>query len=248
MEKTENEKVKTKRELLAERLKKRYPDKDFSDDEMFFGQISDDFDESDRDLAGYREREKAFSDMFTSDPRSAQFVTDWRAGEDPEVGLIRRHGKDNILEAINDPDKLEKIAEANKEYVSRVAKQKELEDMYQANIAESIKAIEAMPQTNGITDEDIDKAMEFLLGIIRDGIIGKFSPDSIMMALNAINHDADVETANQEGLIQGKNTKVEEKLRKPRSGDGTTPLGSANNTRRPGNAAQSIFDVARGAM
>ena len=246
MEKTENEKVKTKRELLTERLKSRFPDKDFSDDEMLFGQISDDYDESDKSLADYREREKAFSDMFTSDPRSAQFMSDWRSGEDPEVALIRRHGKDNLLDAINDPEKLEKIAEANKEFVERVAKQKELEEMYQANLAESIKALEAMPQTHGITDDDVDNAMAFLLGIIRDGIIGKFAPDTIIMALKAINHDADVENANQEGLIQGKNTKIEEKLRKPKSGDGTTPLGSANSAPSQ-RRAYSIFDEARGA-
>lgn len=247
MEKTENEKVKTKRELLTERLKNRYPDKDFSNEDDFFGQISDDYDESDKNLAGYQEREKAFSDMFTGDPRSAQFITDWRNGEDPEVALVRRHGKETILDAINDPEKLEAIANANKEYVERVAKEKELEDMYQANLAESIKALEAMPEANGITDEDVDKAVEFLLGIIRDGIIGKIAPESVMMALKAINHDTDVETANQEGLVQGKNTKIKEELRKPKSGDGTTPLGGGSSAPRPRTGGYSIFDEARGA-
>ncbi len=246
MEKTENEKVKTKRELIAERLKNRYPDKDFTDDEAMYGQIHDDFDEFDKELAGYEEREKAFTDMFASDPRSAQFMTDWRSGDDPEVALIRRHGKDNLLDAINDPEKLEVIAEANKNYVERVAKEKELEDLYQANLAESIKALDAMPGTEGITEEDVNKAMTFLLGVIRDGIVGKFSPESVMMALKAINHDADVENANQEGLVQGKNTKIEEKLRKPKTGDGTTPLGSANNKVRQ-SRSYSIFDEARGA-
>lgn len=226
----DNKQVKSKRDAMAERLRNRYPDKDFSDDEAFFGQISDDYDEYDKNISDYQEREKAFSDMFTSDPRSAQFITDWRKGEDPEVALIRRHGKDNILNAINDPEKLEKIAEANKEFVERIAKEKELDELYQTNIDASLKELERMQQEEGMSDEQIDAAMRLLLGICHDGIVGKFTPESIHLALKAINHDADVTAANEEGVVQGKNTKVEEKLRKPKKGDGTAPLGGANST------------------
>ena len=60
------------------------------------------------------------------------------------------------------------------------------------------------------------------------------------MAFKAINHDADVENANQEGLVQGKNTKVEEKLRKPKSGDGTASLGGANGTAKPPRTRPSL--------
>ena len=47
METGKNEQVKGKRELLTERLRNKYPEKDFSDEENLFGQISDDYDDYD---------------------------------------------------------------------------------------------------------------------------------------------------------------------------------------------------------
>jgi len=239
MEGVENKQVKSKRQSMTERLQSRYPDKDFSDEESFFGQISDDYDEYDKNIAGYQEREKAFSDMFTSDPRSARFLTDWRNGQDPVVGLVRQFGTD-IKDAIDDPERQEEIAAANKEFVERVAKEKELEETYQKNLQESLSTLEKMQQERGMSDEQIDAAMEFLLNIIKDGIIGKFTPESINMALKAINHDADVTAANHEGVVQGKNTKVEEKLRKPKSGDGTAALSGTNGTAKPRRTRASL--------
>ena len=177
--------------------------------------------------------------MFTSDPRSARFLTDWRNGQDPVVGFIRQFGTD-IKDAIDDPERQEQIAEANKEFVQRVAKEKELEDMYQKNISESLKNIEELQAKNGLSDEQIDKAMQLLMGIVGDGIVGKFTAESINMAMKAINHDADVSQANQEGLVQGKNTRVEEKLRKPRQGDGTTALGGSNGSAKPQKPQRSL--------
>ena len=239
MAEIDNKQVKSRRQLMTERLQSRYPNKDFSDEDSFFGQISDDYDEYDKNLAGYREREKAFSDMFTSDPRSARFLTDWRKGEDPVVGLVRQFGTD-IKDAIDDPERQEEIAAANKEFVDRVAKEKELEDVYQKNLQESLSTLDRMQQERGMSDEEIDSAMELLLTIIKDGIVGKFTPESIDMALKAINHDADVTAANEEGVVQGKNTKVEEKLRKPKSGDGTAALGGSNGSGRPSRPRPSL--------
>ena len=70
--------------------------------------------------------------------------------------------------------------------------------------------------------------MEFLIGIMKDGILGKFSKESIMMARNAINHDTDVEMADREGEVRGKNARIEEKLRAKRKTDGTASLAGKN--------------------
>ena len=222
-----------------DRLRGRNPEKDFTDDEAIFGQISDDYDDYDKQLSGYQEREKAFSDMFTSDPRSARFVTDWRQGQDPVVGLVRLFGTD-IKEAIDDPAKLEEIAAANKEYVERVAKSKELEDQYETNLNASLKAIDEMQSEMGLSDAQIDDAMSLLVQIANDAVVGKFSPEHVKMAMKAITHDADVTAATQEGVVQGKNTRIEEKLRKPKQGDGTTALDGANGGTRPAVARPNI--------
>lgn len=241
-----NEQVKSPRERLNERLKGKYPDKTFEDDDAVFGQINDDFDDLDKQIGESRAREEQLSNMFTADPRSAHFLNTWRNGGDPAVELIRQFGTD-IKEAIDDPEKQEEIAAANKEFVERVAKEKELEEQYQKNIAQSLANLEEFQNANGLTDEQVDDAMQFLVNIMKDGIMGIFKPESIDMAMKAINHDSDVQTAEEEGMVRGKNAKVDLKLRKDKSGDGVPQLNGKNGAAAVTNGRKSIFDVARGA-
>lgn len=223
---------KSKRDIAKERLSQRFPDRNWDDDEEMFGQINDDYANYDSQLAGYQEREKKFSDMFTSDPRSARFLTDWREGGDPVLGLVRQFGTD-IKDAIDDPARQEEIAAANKEYVERVAKNKELEETYRQNLQASLETLEKYQQEKGLSDDAIDEAMAFLIGIINDGIMGKFTTESIDMAMKALHHDADVQIAGEDGEVRGRNAKIDEKLRKKSAGDGVNTLAGANRSAAP---------------
>jgi hypothetical protein len=223
----ENKEVKSNRDQYTERLKTKYPDKGFDDDEALFGQINEDYDGYDKQLSEYGDREKALSDLFSSNPHSAAFLTDWRNGEDPIVGMIRKFG-DDFKAALEDPEKQEALAAANKEYAERIAKESEFEEQYQQNITETLSTLEAIQQEDGLSDDDIDNAMELLIGIMKDGLLGKFSRDSILTALKAINHDANVEQADHAGEVRGRNTKIEEKLRKGGKSDGTANLAGKN--------------------
>lgn len=227
METTANQPIKTKRELVMERMVSRHPDKDYSDDEALYGQIIEDVAQSDDEIAKYKEREQTFADMFTADPRSAQFMVNWRNGEDPTVGLIRQFGME-IKDAIDDPEMQEAIAQANKEYVERVAEEKEYEEMYKKNLEQTLRDLDAIQKEMGLSDEQAESALMFLHTISSDGVLGKFSPESIKMALKAMNHDADVAQAAHEGEVKGRNIKIEEKLRTKKKGDGTAPLDGKN--------------------
>lgn len=245
MASAENQANKSKRDMMSERLRSRYPDREFADDESMYGQISDDYDAYDKELSGYKEREKQLVDMFSSDPRSAQFLMNWRNGDDPVVSLVRQFGTD-IKEALDDPARLEDIASANKEYLERVAKEKELEDEYQKNLAESLSYLEKFQSENGLSDEEVDRVMEHLIGVVKDGVMGKFTAETIDMAMKALNHDADVAAADHDAEVRGRNAQIDERVRKRNQGDGVPMLGGSNTTVRQGN--RSIFDEARGAV
>lgn len=223
----ENTGVKSNRDKYVERLKNKYPDREFADDEALFGQINDDYDSYDKELDGYKKNEKTFSDLFTSDPRSAAFLTNWRNGGNPVVELVRMFG-DDFVEEMKDPKKQEELAKASQEFAERVAKEKEFDEQYQKNITQTLSTIEEIQKTEGKTDDEIDQAMDFLVGIMKDGILGKFSKESIQMAFQAINHDSDVAIAAQEGEVKGRNSKIEEKLRRSRRSDGTANLEGKN--------------------
>jgi ribosome-binding protein aMBF1 (putative translation factor) len=231
MEMAENNAVKNKRELTLERMRSKHPEVDFENEDVLFGRINDDYEDYDKQLADYQDRESKFSDMFTSDPRSATFMINWRNGEDPAVGLVRQFGTE-IKEAIDDPDRQEEMAAAHKEFVERVAKEREYEDLYQKNLAESLSILESIQEANGMSDEEVDKTMEFLVTIIKDGVLGKFSAETIEMARKALTHDEDVSQAAHEGRVLGRNEKIEEKLRKKNTNDGTVALDGKNGSAR----------------
>lgn len=227
MEITQNQPLNSKRNKLTERLKGKYPDKDFSNDDDLYGQLSDDLDDYDNQLGQYKERETALAGMFDKNPQAASFLMDWKAGADPVVSLIRKYG-DSFKEALNDPDKLEEIAKANQEHMARVAKEKEYEEQYQSNIQETLSNLQALVDEGRVSEDRIDEAMEFLVQTVSDGAIGKFSPEIIDMAIKAVGHDTDMAEAEAMGEVRGKNSKIRETLRKRSSSDGTATLGGGN--------------------
>lgn len=243
----EEKQVKSMRERLGERLKNRYPDREYADDEALFGQINDDYDEYDNRLSGYEEREGKLVDMFNRNPRSAQFITDMAQGRDPWTSLISRIGIDGVKEMLDDPAKMEEYSASNKEYIDRMAKQKGLEEEWEKNMKSTLAMLEQKQRELGLSDEQIDAAADWIKEVTNDAVIGIIKPETIDMALKAINHDADISAAREEGEIRGKNAKAEAKLRKPQRGDGTPTLAGANNAPAPSRNRGSIFDVADGA-
>lgn len=154
-------------------------------------------------------------------------MNNWRNGSTPEVELMRQFG-DTFKEALDDPEKLDELEAAHKEYLDRVAKSKELEDQYNQNIGASIETLDQFQADNGLSDEQTDEVMDLLNGIFHDAIVGKYSRESMEMALKAINHDEDVATADADAEVRGRNAKINETLRKRQAGDGTAPLNGRN--------------------
>lgn len=243
----DNNGVKSRRDQQLERMRKKYPDKKFEDDEEIYGQIYDDYDQYEQDLNGYKDREKAMSDMFAADPRSAQFLADMHNGQDPFVGLVKNFGV-NIEDVLHDPKMQEQIAEANKEYVERVAKSRKLDEEYEKNMDASLETLRQFQEERGMSDDQIDAVVDAVLTVVRDGVMGKFSKETLAMFVNAINHDSDVASASEEGRVAGRNDKIVEGLRKRAKGDGTAPLSGKNGDASMARRSQNMFDLANEAM
>ena len=235
---------KSRREQFGERLKKKYPDREYADDEALFGQIDDDYADYDNQLNQYKERESRLTDLFSKDPRSAQFITDMAKGNDPWIAVLERLGIDGVTDLLNDPSKQAEYAEANKKYVERLAKSKELDEEFNKNMPETLSMLEQVQQERGLGDETIDAAWELIERIGNEALVGKISRETLDMALNAVTHDADVNNARTEGTVAGRNAKIDETLRKPQQGDGTPNLAGSNNAPTRKSANRSMFDLA----
>lgn len=224
------------------RMKERYPDLDYEDEEAVWSQIGSDYDDYENQLSGYRENSKKLTDLFDKDPRSAKLVAEMARGNDPVLGLFRYYGPE-IRDILDDPDMQEELAQANKDYVERVAKEKEFEETYRGNLDGTIDNVEAVQQETGMSDDEADAVMEYLTGIVADGILGKFSKETIMLARKALNYDSAVADAEEAGMVAGRNQKIREKLRAPEQGDGTIPMDGGGGAGTSGRK-RSIFDVA----
>lgn len=207
------------RDKLRKRLSERYPDQNFDADEDFYGRIDSDYEDYEGQLGRYRENEGKMVDLFNRDPRSARFLKEWADGNDPVILMIRHYGSD-IKEILDDPDKIEEIAKVNKEYVDRVAQEKNLEDQYEKNLEESLTLLEQVQKDRNLSDDDMEKVIAQLRDDANDVLMGRFTQDAIDRVLKALNYDQDVEAAGYEGEVRGKNKKIDEKLRKRNQGDG----------------------------
>lgn len=225
-------------------MRTKYPEKKFEDEEELFGQIDDDLAASEEEIGKYKEREGKLAGIVGKDPRAAQFLSDMANGKDPWLAVLERLGIDGVSDLLNNPEKQEEYAEANRKYVERIAKEKSLGEEYETNFAESMKLLEQMQTERGLSDEQIDNAMDLVMKITNEAIMGKFTPETIDMALKAINHDAEVEAARAEGEVAGKNAKIDETLRKPKAGDGLPAMGGANNGPAHKRSKGSLVDYA----
>ena len=240
----ENQPKKSRKELFVEKLKAKYPDIDFNDEEAMFGRIDDDFASHEEELGKYKKRESELASLVGKDPRAAQFLSDMASGKDPWLAVLERLGIDGVSDLINNPEKQEEYAEANRKYVERIAKEKSLDEEYHANFDESMKMLEQMQTERGLDDATIDAAMDLIMKITFEAIIGKFTPETVEMALKAINYDAEVEAARSEGVVAGKNAKIDEgKLRKSNTGDGLPAMGGTNNAPERQKRRKNFFDL-----
>ncbi len=240
----EPQEVKSKRDLVGERLKTKYPDREYADDEALFGQINDDYDEYENTLKEKTDAENKLTNMFSEYPHSARFISDMANGTNPWVAMVEQLGMDGITDIFENPKYKEELAKAQEEHVKRLTKANDLEKEYNTNLSASLEMLQAAQEELGLSDEQVDQAVDLLMAIANDAIVGKFSRESFDMALKALNHDTDMAAAREEGAVEGRNAKIEEKLRKPKSSDGVPMLGGSNNAPARKQSRGSIFDLA----
>lgn len=232
----------TRKGKHLKRMKEKYPDRNLDDDEELFGAIGDDYDEYDEKVGAYEKEFNSMRDLLKNDPRSGQFLTDMHEGKSPWASYIRLYGPE-LKDMLDDPDTIDQIAEAEREYKERVAQSQKADEEYEANIKQTIQMLEGYKTSRGMDDDAIDDVLAAAIGIVRDGIVGKFTEDTLDMICKALNHDKDVAEANETGRIAGRNDRINERLKTSQKGDGTVPLGGKSNT-AGGNKYKSIFDLA----
>lgn len=244
METTGNTEQKTKRQLHLERMKNKYPDANLDDDEVVFDLISKDNEASDNKIQQYEGESKKLVDLFSSDPRSAGLFNYWKDGGDPITYLIDNFG-DEFKAALDDPEQKEKFAATYSKWLEGVAKNKELKQQADDNLQTTFATLEQYQKEHNLSDEDAVKIFDAVHKIILDGIVNIISAETFDMAAKALNYDVDVAEADRVGEIRGRNTKIEDKLRKEAVPGGVPPTlggsGTGETEPKPKNKVYNPF-------
>ena len=205
-EQVQEEKKLSNREQYLARMKARRGDVDYEDEEARYGAFLQDDDDRESALTKHRESDSKLSGMFKKDPRFAALLNDAMEGGDVPTSLIKRFGK-GMLEA--DDENLAKYAEANQEYLNKVAESDKLYQEQQANLAESEAAMQAFKEDKGMDDAAFEGFLGKVYEALEAGFMGNLTRDFLEIFYKGLSYENDVRKAADAGLVEGRNQKIE---------------------------------------
>lgn len=209
----ENKKSKTSRDELLSIASERYPDRRYK------GQIGQDGQEGQDELEdsileivqNYRTKQAEYdanntklTKLLMNDPDVAEVMQIWVETGDPRVALVEKFG-----------DELGMSEDAREKFKGNLASWRQRKEEHdrlaaegESNWQESLSKLEEWGNGKGLSLEQKRDVMLRLLAITFNGQENKYDTDDFDLALNAINHDSDVNKAREEGMIAGKNAKI----------------------------------------
>lgn len=207
-----------------DRLRDRYvaknPDKDYSGENAEDALVADILAE----LEGYdarlgefeegRAQSQKMVDLFNRDPRSSKFMLALASGEgNPIDYLLDIYGPD-LLDALQSEEGRAKIVDSNNKWLEKKNSEESTMQARMDNYEKSINDLVAFASEKGLSDERAVAIFEKVNQIGFDAIEGVYTRESYEMAYNAMNYANDVEKARKEGERDGRNERIEEKLKK----------------------------------
>lgn len=200
----------TKRDAFRRRIAERAPELNMDDEDAYYGYMDDmvseydDYRKSSDIMRSNMDKSPALTEMFMAANKQENF--------DPVVWMVRNKGLD--LDALrDDPEYAEKLTEAHNEWLAKRAKSDEIYAQASENMPKSIEAIQAKASELGLSDEQTDEIVGEIYKMGNDLTIGIIPVTIFELLAKGKTRDADVEVAREEGVAEGLNTKVTDKLR-----------------------------------
>lgn len=200
----------TKKEAFRRRMAERKPDLNLDDDDAYYGYMSDMMDEYDT----YHESSEIMRRNLDHSPALTDMLTAARGNKefDPVIWMVEYQGLD--LDALrDDPEYMAKLTEARNKWLAQRAKKDDTDKQIEANIPRSIEAVMAKRDEMGLSDQQVSEILAEIFQMGGDLEVGIIPIKMFELMAKGMTRDADVELAREEGLAEGLNTKVEDKLR-----------------------------------
>lgn len=235
---TQNPAARTPRWL--ERLRKRYPDKDFADKAAAKDEFYADYDRTLGEYDALKGENVRILETLQENPEFAEVFASIRDGMPLRVALARVIDFDAALPQEGDPD-YEDFNRSREEYKTRQREMAERRRRIAENQEKSKVEIEDFFRSVGADDEEQTGFADFLQGIFDDVFDGKMGKAALKKLWQAYKYEEDVEASRQAGEVAGRNAKIETRREKARTTDGLPDAGSGIATPEP--PRRKIFDT-----
>lgn len=215
----------TKKEEFMGRVKERYPDNDYEDEDARYGAYSQYVDDISSERDKYKESNDKFADAYARDPRFAAIAQEAvKDGGNVASKMVEVYGRD-VMEAFNDPEQIAALTEANNKYLADVAEMNEIAKEQEKNKTESDKIIAEFLAENDMAPEEGEKFLEGYYQMIEDGLMGIVRKEYLESYMKSLNYDSDLVDAARAGEVKGMNEQ-HDKMVKKQIGDGIADISS----------------------
>ena len=193
-----------------ERLRAHYADRGEMDDEGLYGAAADEIGEL-RDWRSKREAsDKELLSLLKSHQKIAQ-VLQYIAQGAPEIeALSRVFDAEDLIRFEGEPD-FEQWTEGKKKREQDMKDAEDRQGQYDLNYQASLKMVEEFCAENGLDEESKNALLDSLFAVYDDLLDGKVSKETLLLFHKGITHDEDVADAEAQGIINGKNAKIDAK-------------------------------------
>lgn len=230
---------KSKREAFRNRIAEREPNLNMEDEDAYYGYMDNMMNEYD----SYRESSEIMRKNLDQSPALTDMLTAARGNKDfdPVIWMVEYQGLD--IDALrDDPEYMGKLTEARNKWLAQRAKKDETDKQIEANIPKSVEAIQAKRDELGLTDEQVSSILSEIFKMGGDLELGIIPIHIFELMAKGMTRDADVETAREEGIAEGLNTKVTDKLRSmPKTTESSTGRQMPTRERKPTNKPYNPF-------
>lgn len=247
MDEVDEKEVKSKRGSFLSRMKERMPDVNFDseDPEERYGAFEKYDDDTQSQLGKYKDSDSKLKDLFKKDPRFASFMSEVVGGDSPSTSFVKHFGKD-VLDMSGDEEGMAKLNESNQEYLNRVAESGKLQEEQEKNMETSAQEMSDFKAEKAIYDEEFEKFIGECYSVIESALMGKIDKSFLETMYKGLNYENDIQDAATAGVVEGRNQKIDEKL-KSSTGDGVPMLNSGGKGGTKPSAAPKKRDFYAGA-
>jgi hypothetical protein len=207
-----------------QRIKERYPDDTFETDDDWENGINRAFDEDAEKLGKFEISEKQINDLLSANPELLQTFIDIMSGMPGKVAFKKNYEIDIPLTEEDEDYEAWKTMREKK--TAEAKERKDREETWAKNESESFSRLDKFYDENGFTEEQRNEFDGIVTKLVEDLMNRNLSDDLIRGLHKSLNYDADVSAAEEAGILNGKNAKIERQIAKSekiQKGDGLPP-------------------------